>query len=111
MENFFIDDKFYTNMEELKDSYECDDILDSLPDDWSTEANESNLLPIIQYNVESLLEQADEFSETNCDQEYEKIRLAILECCDFEKLNSMIPKLYYGSVRKFTITKKEILES
>ena len=57
-----------------------------------------------------MAEMAEEFSEQNCDQEYDLILKAIKECCDFEKLNSMIPKLWYEiPSQKFKITKQDLL--
>lgn len=89
---------------------EEDDEIKDLPDDYSIKATKAQLLPIIQYKAEDLAEMADEFSETNYDEEYEKILEAVKKYCDFEKLNSDIPKLWYEMpTEKFTITKQDLL--
>ena len=110
-EPFFYNEKYYYSLDELRDeivSEDCD--IKDLPDDYSIIATKSQLLPIIQFKAEDFADMADEFSETNYDEEYEKILEAVKKHCDFEKLNSEIPKLWYEMPsEKFTITKQDLL--
>ena len=110
-EPFYIDDKYYYSIDDLRDEIASDDCdIEDLPEDYEITATRSKLLPIIQYKAEDMAEMADEFSEQNYDQEYDLILKAIKECCDFEKLNSMIPKLWYEMPsQKFKITKQDLL--
>ena len=53
----------------------------------------------------------DRFSENNVDSEIDKIEKALNGNIDFEKINALIPKLYFVDRRnKFKITKKDLLE-
>ena len=110
-EPFFSNNKYYDSVESLIDEIvlnDCD--IEELPDDYEIQATRAQLLPIIQYKADDLLEMADEFSEENCDREVEQILNAIKECCDFDKLNSMIPKLWYEMpTERFIITKADLL--
>lgn len=112
-EPFFSNDKYYYSLSDLIDEIVSDDSdIEDLPDDFELKATKAQLLPIIQYKTDDLLEMADEFSENNCDREVEQILNAIKECCDFDKLNSMIPKLWYEiPTEKFVITKKDLLDN
>lgn len=109
-EPFFYNDDFYYSIDELIDkivSEDCD--INDLPEDYKIEATKAQLLPIIQYKAENLADMAEEFSEYNGEQEYEEILKAIEKHCDFEKLNSEIPKLWYENYsEKFTITKNDL---
>lgn len=108
-ENFFVDGKFYKTIEQFVEDELCDVEIENLSEDYEVKCERSSLLPIIQYNAEMIAEMAEEFSEENCDDEYETILEAVRQCVDFEKLNSMIPKLYYGNVERFVLTKKDLL--
>ena len=112
-EPFFSNDKYYYSLSDLIDEIVSDDSdIEDLPDDFELKATKAQLLPIIQYKADDLLEMADEFSENNYDREVEQILNAIKECCDFNKLNSMIPKLWYEMpTEKFVITKKDLLDN
>ena len=77
-EPFFSNNKYYDSVESLIDeivSNDCD--IEDLPDDYEIKATRAELLPIIQYKADDLLEMADEFSEENCDREVEQILNAI----------------------------------
>lgn len=111
-EPFFSNNNYYHSLNDLIDEIISDDCdIEDLPDDYEIQCTKAELLPIIQYKAEYLAEMAEEFSEENCDNEYNKILEAIKECCDFEKLNSMIPKLWYEiPSKKFKITKKDLTD-
>ena len=76
-EPFFIDNKYYYSIDDLKDQIASDDCdIEDLPEDYEITATRSKLLPIIQYKAEDMAEMADEFSEQNYDQEYDLPRFA-----------------------------------
>ena len=113
-ENFFVDDKYYTELNDLvtdilEDYYV--DTVSELPDDFTVTLHESELRPIIQYSADYLAQLSeDDYSENNDEQEYRIIKDALNECIDFEKLNSMIPKLYYWTRKKEILTKKDLFD-
>ena len=62
-EPFFSNNKYYDSVESLIDeivSNDCD--IEDLPYDYGVKATKAQLLPIIQYKADDLLEMADEFS-------------------------------------------------
>lgn len=67
---------------------------------------------IYQFQVDDLI---DIIGEERWDDEYsqvEKVAEAIKASVDFEKLNSMMPKLWFSNPRKpIVLTKEEILEA
>ena len=112
MENFFYDDKFYSDLGELMDDldyYEEEDVL-KLPDDYSLDCKESKLEPIVTLSVNWIGERIDEERFTEDADEIEKIEKVLSANIDFEKINSLMPKLYYESKEKFKITKADMLE-
>lgn len=112
LENFFYNNKFYYEVSELIDEIESDECeIHELPDDYKLECFKSELSPLVEFDAQWIAERIDEerFSDDNCDGEFTKIVKALNECIDFEKLNSMIPKMYYETRMKFYITKQELL--
>lgn len=112
MENFFYSDKFYSDLGELMDDldyYEEEDVL-KLPDDYSLDCNVSRLEPIVTLSGDWIAERVDEERFTEDGDEIEKISKVLSTNIDFEKVNFLIPKLYYESREKFKITKADMLE-
>lgn len=110
MENFFIDESFYSELEDFLEEMEWDEELaKALPDDWSIVATESYLEPMFVLSAHWITERIDE--ERFPESETEEYKLAnALSLIDYEKVNALIPKLYYGTGKKFTITKNDLLE-
>jgi len=112
IENFFIDDKFYSDLEEvLEDCF--DGNIDEVNDDWSVMVEMADLEPMFTLNYSKLHEMiVDNFEErfTEDGNEDGQILRAINECFDFEKFNSKIPKFYYPNSSFKIITKKELIE-
>jgi len=112
MENFFYDDKFYSDLGELMediDLFEKDDVL-KLPDDYSLDCKGSKLEPIITLSPEWISERIDDERFSEDGDEIEKVEKALLASVDFEKVNSLLPKLYYVSREKVIITKADMLD-
>ena len=113
MENFFVDDNFYTELSELID-YKCWDkeLVENLPDNYTLEVVTSSLEPIIILDAERITEILGEerFSENGSENEISKIIKILNENIEFEKINNEIPTLYYPSRKKHLFTKFELLE-
>ena len=114
MENFFYNDNFYSELSECCDYNDWDkEEIESYPDDFKLEVECSELSPIVEINAEWITEKIDEerFSEYRCDDEVSKIMKILNENIDFEKINRLIPKLYYGNRKKHYFTKADLLEA
>lgn len=111
MENFFYDDKFFSDLGELCDHLDLtdDEAIGLLPDDWYIEVNESILEPITELSAEWILERIDEerWPEDD-DSVYKKVKL-LLNSLEYATINEAMPKLYYESSRKSQINKSDLL--
>ncbi len=115
MENFFVDDYFYREIEDLVEElfYGDEEEIEELPDDYELEAVESILEPIVQLNGEWITEKidSDRFSEDWADDEVSKIMKILNANIDWDKINKEIPSLYYETRNKFFITKTDLLDA
>jgi len=113
MENFFIEENFMHDIGCLLThcDIEEEDVKD-LPDDWDIEVQEAIYEPMFKldvYKIQEMLFNNNEERYSEEGNEDTKIIKALNECIDFEKLNSMIPILWYGGKTK-KITKADLLE-
>lgn len=110
-EAFHIDEDYYCDMDQFVCTFDEQEIRD-LDDDWAVEAYECESQPIHIFTPESIINTINEerYSESGAEEEYEKIIKALKEAVDFEKLNSLVPSLNYGTCKKFLITKHDLLE-
>ena len=110
-ESFFIDDEFYDDIYHYAES--MDGEIEDLEDDWAIQVTACELQPLVTLTPDWIVERICEerFSEDNSDQEYEKIIKALKQCIDFDKLNSLMPKLNYATREKYFITKTDLLEA
>lgn len=118
MEHFFVDENFYSELSDFAEDLELDEEdIRLLPDDYSVTAEETTLERVfdiddrlidsicenlIDWNIERFLEESDNVIE--------KINKAVKSCIDTEKLNSLMPKMYYPNGKFFKITKTDLLE-
>lgn len=109
MENFFLDEKFYSDLGDLMDDLDINEECDSIEDDWSVEVREGSLEPIVQIDSEWIMDRINEERFTEEGKELEKINALFNEHIDFKSINEKMPKLYYPRA-KFTITKQHLLE-
>lgn len=110
MENFIYEDNFYRDLGELMDNLEIEDEqVASLADDWSVEVREARIEPLLELSVDWIMERIDEerFSEEG--NESDKVENA-LKLINFEAVNKAMPKMWYESVNKFEIKKKDLLD-
>jgi len=112
--NFFYEDKFCSDLSDLMDELDIgEEQLQHLPDGWSVKVELSKDEPMFQLKATDLEEMLydkhqDRYTEDTPDGPI--IVKALNECVDFEKLNSMIPSLYYPSSNFVTITKQDLID-
>ena len=116
MENFFEDGEFYTDLEDF--IYKVfdgeEEQVRELEEDAVFECKGSKLEPIIDFSTQWITERIDDdrFSENNVDSEIDEIEKVLNGNIDFEKINALIPKLYFVDRRnKLTITKQDLLDA
>jgi hypothetical protein len=109
-ENFFYNDNFFTDLEALA----CE-----LQDDFDVFAEGEELVielsveePIVKFTPEWIVDRIDDdrFTEDGCEREYKTIKEALSSTVDFDKLNALIPKVYFGSGKMVKIKVSEIKE-
>jgi hypothetical protein len=119
MENFFKEEEFCHDLDDVIRicDLEDDGAISELEEDWSIEVEESELQKIFtlkkEFVVNAIIEQTDTWEERfpeDSDRLFEEIKKAVEQSIDIEKMNSLLPELYYPNGKKFTITKKELLE-
>lgn len=115
MKPFFIEDEFYTDIESylIAKDLELEDI-QKLPDDYKLAISDCDLEPMFQLNASTLSEilcgnYEERFSEDS--PEADTIEKALSECIDFEKLNALIPQLWYINGKEAELTKQELLDA
>jgi len=114
MENFFYNDNFYSDMESfIHENFDDESEIAELDDDKLFLCKGSKLEPILKLSAEWIAERIDDerFSENNNDNEVEKIMKVLSGNIDFDKINALLPELYYENYKdKFTITKQDLLD-
>lgn len=111
---YLTDNDFYYDLITMVDC-EIDDTqsISNLPSDFVIEYFECRLEPFATLDAEILADMIVDYNEDRREEdgdEYEKVKNAISECVDFEKLNSMMPKLYYPFGEQKTLNKEQIIE-
>jgi len=119
MENFFIDDSFYNDLSDMMDEMEIEEEnISELPDDWSQKIQLSKLEKIFTLNknfvTDAIIQKTDtweeRFPEDTNDSFMNKIEKAIESGIDIDKINSLLPELYYPTMEFVTITKKDLID-
>lgn len=111
MEDFFYDEEFYSDIENLMSDLDLNTIEDvqNLEDDYSLECTKSIIEPIFTLSAQWILERIDEERFSESGNELDSLEKTITENIDFDKVNSLIPKLCYETKEKFQITKQDLL--
>ena len=119
MENFFIEDKFFSDLSDLMDDRDInEDELSQLKDDWHEDAEGTTLEPIITIDDKFITDLVDDYIydanierfPEDCDKSLSGIKKAIKEAIDIEKLKELMPKLYYPNGAKIKITKQDLID-
>lgn len=95
MENFFIDDEFYSDLGSYIDNVGEEEVK-ALEDDWSIVATESSLEPIFQLTADWIIDMVPEERFSEDGDEYEGVQEALSKI-DYAAVNAAIPKFYYGT--------------
>ena len=119
MENFFIDDKFYSDLSDLMDEMDIEEEnINELPDDWSEKIQLSKLEKMFvlkkSFVVDAINQQTDRwedrYPEDPSGKLLDEIEKAIESGIDVDKINSLIPELYYPTEEFVTITKQDLID-
>lgn len=108
MENFFIDDEFFSDFTEYMESRELDEI--NIPDDHSEMAIEGELQPMYKFDLDWIFDRLDEERDDENNNASDKLIELLKKNIDFEAINAGMPKLYYGTKKKFVITKQDLID-
>jgi hypothetical protein len=124
MTAFFIEDEFHEDIDSLVHSMGLDEEeFFELDPDWKVEAVEAKLEKIFVLEKEELvraisqkIEQLHSDSERYPDSELgyvetvKSIKNAVTQSIDVDKLNSLLPELWYPTNKKIVITKADLAE-
>lgn len=111
MENFFYNDEFYGDLESLMDGLGLDSEADvyQLPDDWFVTCIESKCEPVFTLSVDFITDAINEERFTEEGREIDEINEALSNNIDFEKINALIPNIYYPTRTEFFVTKADLI--
>jgi hypothetical protein len=118
-ENFFVEDEFYNDIEDylIARDLEMEDI-EKLPDDYKVEIMLSKLEPIFQLKRDWVIGVVvgatdtfdDRFPEEN-EHIFKQIENAVNLSIDIDKLNSLLPSLYYPGGEDSFLTKQDLIDA
>ena len=112
MENIFYIGNFYPELLLLCDDNEWDeDFLNSQPDDFEITVEGSQLEVFFDFSVAFITENIDEERMSESENEMDQTEQVLKDNIDFERINALLPKLYYADGSKYIITKKDLLEA
>ena len=110
MENFFIEDTFISDFDDLMDHFDIDEEkLHEVEEDWSCEIFLTDLEPVFVLDADWITEKIDEERLGEDGHVIEKVEKSLLQSIDFEKVNAAIPKFYYPNGKSHTLTKKDLI--
>jgi DNA replication initiation complex subunit (GINS family) len=122
MENFFIDEDFYTDIEDYLAYLEFEqENVEALPDNFEQETELSTLEPVCEIDAdwlfETIIEQIIDNHEDRISADdgalekvEEKIKVALQASINIDKINEWMPKYYYPNGTKGKITKQDLLD-
>lgn len=124
MENFFVDEYFFSTIDDYLAHQEIDfgdakEWVESLNDDWYEDVElateEKIFTPSENEIVECIEEYLRNWNEDRYPEDSEridkKVREAIEKSFSINKLNDSLPTMYYPNGKRERITKKDLLEN
>lgn len=106
---YAIDDNFFSEVQDISEHLEYEFLVEQT-DDFTVEAYECDLQFIVQLNGNCISESAiDEKRLSEDGDEVEDIAKILNDNIDFDKINALMPKLWYSSNRKIIFTKAELI--
>lgn len=117
MENFFYCDNFYSDISDLMDELEIDeDNVNDLPGDWEVEVEDTTKEKIFVFEKQSvsdaIIETTDRWEERfpeESESTFKQIESAIKAGIDIDKINELLPSLYYANGEMSIITKDDLI--
>ena len=117
MENFFYDDRFFTDIEDLMTELDINkETISDLEDDWEITCEETTLEKIFvikkEFATDAIVNQTDTWEDRfpeDSDNLFKQIKSAIENAIDIDKLNEGLPSLYYPNGKKFKIKKADLV--
>lgn len=117
MEPFYVEDKFYSEIEDYLIDVELEkEDIEKLPDDYKVDVLVGSLEKIFVLKkdrvVDAIVDMTDTWEERfpeDSHDVFEKIKKAISESIDIDKMNSLLPSLYYPTGEDGVITKQDLL--
>ncbi len=117
-ENFFCNDEFYYEIEDLLIAIDIDEEnIDALPDDWVISCEETQLEKIFvlkeDFVINAIIQSTDYFEDRfpeDSDHIFKQIEKAVKESIDIRKMNDLLPSLHYVTKGKFIISKDDLKE-
>jgi hypothetical protein len=114
MQNFFYEDTFCSDLADLAELFDIDeDNVNDLKDDWQQRVELSELEPIFKIDADNLCQLLADANEDRLSEDFNeeaKIIKALKESIDFDKLNGLLPKLYYPSNKFEIVTKADFVD-
>ena len=113
-EDFFYYDTFCSDISDLMMLLDIEEELEAvneLPGDWSIRIELTDLEPVCTLDVDDIYQFIlDQYEDRLGEHDQEKtLKTALRESIDFEKLNQLLPKLYYPNGTFETITKQDLV--
>jgi len=113
MENFFIEEEFCSDLQDLMDYLDIEEPK-NLRSSWMLKVELTDLEPIFKISDKKLLELLVDNNEERLHEDFDgtdesRILKAINGSCDFVKLNELMPKYYFPNGKFAVITKQDLL--
>lgn len=110
MENFFIDENFYSDLQDLIEDISQEDDLSDLGDDWKVQCAEGILQPVTELSAYSIIDSIPIERLGEDDKVFYCVRDFLNKAINFNSINEAMPKFYYAEGNDFTITKQDLLD-
>lgn len=112
MEHFFVEDTFYSEVEDyIEDQQHDEESVHALPDDWKCAVFECELAPMVKLSPEWISERIDEDMITEDGENIDRLEDILKKYIDFEKVNSMIPKVWMPKGPQSWLTKTHLIDA
>lgn len=118
MENFFYEDLFCSDLSDLMEALNIEENnIADLDEGWAVKVMDTNLEKIFQFDmnfiVNAITNHTDKWEERfpeECERTNEAVETAIKAGIDIEKINSLLPSIWYPADKWFLITKEDLIE-
>lgn len=108
---YLLDEIFFDEaLDCFEQTYDLDELLES-DEDWVVKLEICELDHIVQFDGNSISEYIDDerLTEDNDVNDRKRVAEVLNTHIDWDKVNSLIPKLWYGTGKYETFTKQEVI--